>query len=261
MEIKLINAQKALALTNIELADYVINPYKGCQIGCLYCYTRTNKAIQKEKKEWGEYVYVKHNIPELLEKELSGIQNIKRVLIGSTTEPLQPVEEKYKITYDVLKILKSHDIPVVILSKINFIVNYLDLLDYSKKNKIYFTYNSEIIWEMFEKRSYPPKDRLKIIESINNSNIDMVVYIGPVFPFLTNVKKIYFEGYNAKLGNWTDIKEKMDENLILNYKKIFFIESEYDKYWDDFITQTNELNKKFGFDLQYFIYPFDSFYN
>lgn len=272
MEIQLIETQRALSLTNIDIADFVINPYKGCQLGCLYCYSRSNKSIKKIKKEWGEYVYIKYNIPILLKQQLECIdKNIKRILIGSTTEPFQPVERKYNITSSILKILKSYNIPIVILTKSNFILDYLELID-SENNKIYFTYNSEIVRELFEKRTFPQEQRLKVIGLLNKSKVRLIVYISPVFPFLTDIKtifenlngltkKIYIEGYNAKMGNWEDIKTKLSKDLVLKYEKIFFNEFEYNSYWDEFISFTNDLNSKFNFDIQYFIYPFDSYYN
>ena len=278
MDIEIIKAERALSMTNIDLADYVINPYKGCQIGCTYCYSRSNKSISKIKKEWGEYVYVKSNIPQLLEKELqekikaNGENSIKRILIGSTTEPFQPVDEQYKLTSQIIEILKSYNIPFVILTKMNYIANYFDLIQYSPRNKIYFTYNCEEIRELFEKRSFSATRRLDVIEELNRTQTDFIVYISPVFPYLTDIetifqelngktKKIYMEGFNAKIGNWNEIRSKLSEELISKYEKIFFNKDEYDLYWNKFRADTDELNKKFNFDIQYFMYPFDSYYN
>ena len=67
MQIKLIQTQKALSPTQIKLADYVINPYRGCEFGCLYCYANENKNIREGS---GRILSVKINYPEILEKEL-----------------------------------------------------------------------------------------------------------------------------------------------------------------------------------------------
>ncbi len=272
MKIELVRTERALSQTNIDLADYVINPYKGCQAGCLYCYSRSNKGIRKIPDEWGGYVCVKENLPGLLEKELKQKKGIRRILIGSTTDPFQQVEEKYHITLQIMEILKSHEIPVVLLTKMNDIAGHLDLFTYSEKNIIYFTVNSEIVRQLFEKNSPCQKERLDVIESIYKRNIGLTAYIGPVFPYLTDikslfkdlkgrVKKVCLEGYNARLGNWEDIKKKLDPDRIKKYADIFFNEEIYNSYWLEFVNSTRQLNDQYGFDVRFFIYPFNSFYN
>ena len=87
MQIKLIRTQKVLSLTQISLADYAINPYRGCSFGCLYCYSRENKNIKKEA--FFTRLDAKINAPEVLERELK-YKRPKRVLLGSTTECFNP---------------------------------------------------------------------------------------------------------------------------------------------------------------------------
>ena len=86
--------------TSINLAPYVINPYQGCQLGCLFCYAQFSKKAQKEPFKWGEYVKVKVNALEVLNRELGSIRP-EKVLLGSTTECFQPVEKKYGITQSI----------------------------------------------------------------------------------------------------------------------------------------------------------------
>jgi len=146
MIIKEIKTGRALSPTGIGLADYVINPYTGCQYGCAYCYSRSNKNIARISEKWGTFVYVKTNLPELLEKEIQSHSSpINKVLIGSTTDPLQPAENKYKTTKAVLEILSSHNIPLIILTKSLMIKDYLYLFKYSAHNIIYLTYNIILI--------------------------------------------------------------------------------------------------------------------
>ncbi len=272
MEMKFIKTERALSPTNIQLADYVINPYRGCLLGCIYCYARANKNIQKIRNEWGNFLYIKENLPEILKKEiLLKKNNIKRVLIGSTTEPVQPVEKEFKIFDNIIDILKSYNIPVVILTKSVLIKDYLDKLQYSDKNKIYFTFNSEIVRELFEPRSASMDRRLEVIETINKTIIDLIVYISPVFPYLTNINeiftklkgktsKIYFESYNIKIGNWNEVRTRLDRKLLPLYEKIFYNKQEYKKYWDNFIKSVDTLNQNYGYRIKYFIYPLDSYY-
>lgn len=271
MEIKFIKTERVLSPTNIALADYVINPYRGCLLGCVYCYARANKNIQKIKKEWGKFLYIKEKLLEILEKEILERKEIKRILIGSTTEPVQPVEKKFKIFENIIGLLKRYNIPVVILTKSVLIEDYLDKLQYSDKNKIYFTYNSEIVHRLFEPQSASMDKRVEVIDTINKTGMELIVYISPVFPYLTDIseilnklknktKKIYFEAYNIKIGNWKELKTKLNKELISIYEKIFFNKYEYKKYWNNFIKNTNTLTQNYGYSVKYFIHSFDSYY-
>ena len=56
--------------TGIDLAPYVINPYQGCELACMFCYAQFSKVAQKEQRKWGQYVKVKVNALKILEKEL-----------------------------------------------------------------------------------------------------------------------------------------------------------------------------------------------
>lgn len=268
---KFIKTQKALSLTRIDLADFVINPYRGCRFGCLYCYSRSNKNISVINKPWGSYVYIKQDFPEVLRKELSRIKK-GRVLLGSTVEPFQPFEKKYRITEKVLEILKDHHVPVTILTRSVSIIDYLPLLEYSDENMIYFTYNSQSVSERFEKLIFPRKKRLEAIWAIHKSRIKLVVYISPVFPLLTDIEEIfrelkgkatdiYLEAYNAKMGNWNDIKLKMTEDMIREYERIYSSQEHYDQYWSEFKKKTDKMNREARYQIKYFIYPYNSYYN
>lgn len=275
MEVKLINTERALALTSIELADFVVNPYRGCGFGCDYCYAKSNKNIRKELRRWGDYVYIKKNITEILEDELyreleSG--KIKRILIGSTTDPFQGCEKEYGLTKGVLKILARKDIPVTILTKSVGVLNYIDLLKYSNRNYLYFTFNDEKVRELFEYETAKQSKRLEVIEKIYLADINIIVYISPVFPGITRpseimkfingkCKKLYFEGYNIKLGNWEIVSKKLPKDILSLYKKIFFDEEEYNKYWNNLKNEINKINRDYNYEIEFFIYPHEKYYN
>jgi len=83
MKIDLIHTERVLSHTQIKIADYVINPYRGCSVGCLYCYGRENKNIKKN--DLLNSLGVKNNLVSVLERELT-YKRPKRVLLGSITE-------------------------------------------------------------------------------------------------------------------------------------------------------------------------------
>ncbi len=275
MEINLINTNKILSPTSITLADYVINPYRGCEFGCDYCYSLNNKNMKKRKDNWGNFVDVKINSPELLKQELDNInEKGKRVLIGSTTEVFQPVEKKYLIGSKILDELKERNIPCVILTKSAIIQDYLDKLTYSDKNEIYLTYNTEKIKQLFENKTPDYKLRISTMNKILSKNIKLSVYISPYFPFLSDYKKtmgdlqslcnnnfnLYFESYNLKMGNWEIIKNKLDESILNKYLDIFSSIENYNKFWNDLKNEIFEFNKEFHYNIKFFIYPYNDYF-
>ena len=123
MDVKEINAKSVLTKSNLPESDYCINPYVGCLHGCKYCYARFMRRFTGHKEKWGEFLDVKINAPQVLEKELSRKKRKKgRVLLGRVTDAYQPVERKYKITRELLKILLRHQFPVSILTKSDLVL-------------------------------------------------------------------------------------------------------------------------------------------
>jgi len=187
MEIKLIKTQKVLSTTQIALADYVINPYRGCEFGCLYCYSQENKNIKNTG--FFETLGVKINAPEVLERELC-YKKPRRVLLGSTTECFQYQELKYRLMDKILKLLNSYNIPYTILSKSHLVGGYLPVIAENKENKIYFTFNcaSDDTIKLLEKNTPNIQQRLEALKEILAKNIALRVHIGPFIPYLCSLE-------------------------------------------------------------------------
>ena len=176
MQIKKILTQKVLSPTNITLADYVINPYRGCSFGCLYCYSQENKNI--DQNEFFDVLGIKENAPSILERELRFIHP-KRVLLGSTTECFQPQELELQITRKILKVLNQHNIPYTILTKSHLIKEYLPIISENKSNKIYFTLNCtcDTTMRLLERQSPGLNQRLDTIQAILDASIQLRIHI------------------------------------------------------------------------------------
>ncbi|MCX7821611.1 MAG: hypothetical protein N2258_08070 [Brevinematales bacterium] len=269
MEILLQKVDKALAKTGIPLGNYVLNPYKGCLVGCDYCYVQYNKGIQKTKKEWGEFVFVKEKFVELLEKELMSIKDIDRVLIGSTTEVFQILEDKFNLIISSIRLLKKYNVPFVLLTKQPFVADYIQDIDYSNRNLIYITVNSEIIRKLFEKRSFPMEERIEAINKLFKNKLNVIAYIGPFFPELTDineifeilqgkVSKVYIEAYHPKMGNFSLIKRKLEDRQ--DILDILMDKHRYVSYWEKKKMEIEEINKLYNYELKFFITQYDSYY-
>ncbi|MCM8801605.1 MAG: radical SAM protein [Candidatus Omnitrophica bacterium] len=275
VKFKLIKVTQILNPTSINLGDYVINPYKGCQYGCLYCYVKQNKTVQNKEKGWGSYVEVKINAKEILEKELR-IKKPQTVLLGSITECFQPIEEKYKITYNILKILNKYGVFYYILTRSPYIQKYIDLFSEGFCKKIYFTINNipEELRTKLENKSPSYEERFKAIEKLKKANIEVIPYYSPILPFVSEVKDIFkrfhnikhieFEGLNFKV---TNIKAIIDNISSLYpaikalYERMLLDKQYYETYWQkvkELITKEARKNKK---ELRLYIYKFNAYFN
>lgn len=220
LEFNEVKITRILNPTSIGLGDFVINPFMGCEFGCLYCYVRANRVVSRKNKPWGEYVDIRINAPELLEKEI--IKNKpKQVLLGSTTECFQPIERKYKITEKILGILNKHGVNFVILTRSPAILDYLELLKAGFCRKIYFTLNNfgPEFKAGLEPKSPDFKSREQAIKTLISEGVSVVPYFSPVLPFVSDFSGIFmklegaqtieFECLNFNLPNIRDIISKI----------------------------------------------------
>ncbi|MDD5606793.1 MAG: radical SAM protein, partial [Candidatus Pacebacteria bacterium] len=105
MKIKEIQSRSAINKCGFPGGGLAINPYIGCSHGCCYCYARFMKRFTNHKEDWGTFVDVKTNIVEILKKQLSLVRYKEPIFIGTVTDPYQSLEEKYKLTKNILEVL------------------------------------------------------------------------------------------------------------------------------------------------------------
>ena len=244
-EFKEVKISRILNPTSIDLGEYVINPFMGCEFSCLYCYVRSNKVISRRPGEWGAYVDIRINAPELLEKEIVS-KKPKCVLLGSTTDCFQPVEKKYMITKRVLEVLNRHKVYYYILTRSPYIAEYMGLLNQGFCKKIYFTINNmpTEVKSKLEPKSPAFELRFKAINKMLDEGIDVVPYFSPILPWLSDFKDIFslfpksnsveFEGLNMRLINIKDIISEITllyPNLKPYYGKLLNDRDFYDSFW------------------------------
>ena len=125
MKIRQISCKTALSPSKLPGIDYSLNPYRGCEHRCAYCYAPNVLKINREK--WGDFVDVKVNIPHILSKELK-MRKPGVVGISTVTDPYQSVEKKFKITRYCLEQLLKHDFPINIQTKSSMVIRDIDLI-------------------------------------------------------------------------------------------------------------------------------------
>ncbi|MBF0493520.1 MAG: radical SAM protein [Candidatus Omnitrophica bacterium] len=246
MEINEIKAVNALNRTSINLAEYVLNPYRGCEFACLYCYNRFNKVNKKDSRKWGEYLEVRTNIVDLLKKEIV-LKKPRSILLGSTTECFQPFEEKSRVMRDILTILNSERIPYYILTRSPLSCDYVNLLRSDSCKGIYFTVNnySEPFRSIFEPKAPSFESRIECVKELLSEDVRVIPYFSPVLPWISRydavselfpgASRIEFEFLNFNLGNIAKIIEairNIDESLGERYGQMITNGDQFRKVWD-----------------------------
>jgi len=170
--------------------DRSINPYRGCEHGCSYCFARPTHAYLGHSAgiDFERDIYVKVNAAELLRAELANPRyKPKPIAIGTNTDPYQPLERKYKIMRSVLKVLLEAKHPVTIVTKSALIVRDLDIL--TKLNKlglvsvgISVTSMDHRLSRFMEPRASTPSRRLEAIKLLSESGIPTRIMAAPMIP-------------------------------------------------------------------------------
>lgn len=170
--------------------DRSINPYRGCEHGCSYCFARPTHAYLGHSAgiDFERDIYIKVNAPDLLRRELANQRyKAKPIAIGTNTDPYQPLERKYKLMRGILKVLLDARHPVTIVTKSALIVRDLDLL--TKLNKlglvnvgISVTSMDHKLSRFMEPRASTPARRLEAIKLLSEAGIPTRIMAAPMIP-------------------------------------------------------------------------------
>jgi DNA repair photolyase len=270
-----VKISRILNPTSINLGDYVINPYMGCEYACLYCYVRFNKAVSRKTEPWGTYVDIRTNAPQLLEKEIL-LKKPSAVLLGSTTECFQPIEEKHKITKQILDVLNRYNVYYTILTRSPYIGQYADLLAKGFCRKIYFTVNSlpPSIKTVMENKSPAFEERIKTINLLLDKGISVTPYFSPILPWISDFKNIFrelpkapsveFEGLNFRTGNTEKIIAAIVSQypgLRIHYEKLAADRAYYENFWNNIEQNIKKEAIKAKKDYNIYIHNFGSYFN
>lgn len=176
-------AKTILVRSRISEKAYCLNPYVGCQHACRYCYATFMKRFTNHKERWGEFVDVKVNSPELLAMEIKKARRWE-VIVSSVTDPYQPLERRFKLTRQCLKILLEHQMPVSILTKSSLVLRDMDLLLQFDHCEVGLTITTEKdkIRKLFEPSSSPIPERIKALETLRSHGVRTYAFIGPILP-------------------------------------------------------------------------------
>jgi DNA repair photolyase len=174
--------------------DRSINPYRGCEHGCIYCFARPTHAYlgMSPGADFESRLFAKPNAAELLAKELSAPGYVPRVIaMGTNTDPYQPIEKKMRITRSIIEVLRDFNHPFGIVTKSALILRDLDILAPMAeqglvKVALSVTTLDRKLARTMEPRAGTPTRRLQAIKALSDAGVPTGVMFAPVIPALND---------------------------------------------------------------------------
>ena len=174
--------------------DRSINPYRGCEHGCSYCFARQTHAYLGHSAglDFERDIYVKVNAAEVLRRELSAARyKPKTIAIGTNTDPYQPAERKHKLMREILSVLLEFRHPVSIVTKSALVVRDLDLLTALNEMGLVsvalsVTSMDHKLSRKLEPRASAPARRLETIRLLSEAGIPTAVMAAPMIPAIND---------------------------------------------------------------------------
>jgi DNA repair photolyase len=174
--------------------SWTINPYRGCEFACKYCYARyTHEFMEmRDGLEFEQKIYVKQHTAELLRHDLRRVKPKESIALGTATDPYQPAERRYEITRGILEEFARHrGFELGIVTKSNLILRDVDLLRQVARNNslsvhmTVTTMNVDLA-RILEPRAPRPDLRMDAVRQLSEAGIDVGVSSSPVLPGITD---------------------------------------------------------------------------
>ena len=176
--------------------DRSINPYRGCEHGCIYCFARPTHAFLglSPGLDFETRLFAKTNAGQALERELAepGYQ-VRTIAIGTNTDPYQPIERRYRIMRRILEVLSAANHPVGIVTKSALVLRDLDILKSMVerglvKVALSVTTLDRKLARAMEPRASTPDKRLETVAKLVDAGVPTSVMVAPIIPGLTDME-------------------------------------------------------------------------
>jgi DNA repair photolyase len=174
--------------------EWSLNPYRGCEFGCRYCYARyTHEFMElRESVDFEDKIYAKSGIAALLTRELKKVDGSKGIAIGTATDPYQPAERRFHRTRAALEVFaRQTGIALTITTKSDLVARDIPLLQQiAKRNSVSvnmtITTLDTSLARLLEPRAPRPELRLKAVQAIAEAGISVGVFPNPIMPLITD---------------------------------------------------------------------------
>ncbi len=173
---------------------WTINPYRGCEFGCQYCYARyTHEFMEmRDGAEFEQKIYVKQHTADLLRQELRKVKRAEPIALGTATDPYQPAERRYEVTRSILDEFTRHrGFELGIITKSNLVVRDVDLLRAIAQNNalsihVTVTTLNVDLARILEPRAPRPDLRIEAVRELSAAGLTVGVSCSPVLPGITD---------------------------------------------------------------------------
>jgi DNA repair photolyase len=173
---------------------WTINPYRGCEFACRYCYARyTHEFMEmRDGREFEQKIYVKQHTAGLLRRELKKVKSGESISLGTATDPYQPAERRYEVTRSIVEEFARHrGFELGIVTKSNLILRDLDLLlEIARHNRLSIhititTLNTDLA-RILEPRAPRPDLRMQAVHELSQAGLEVGLSCSPVLPGITD---------------------------------------------------------------------------
>ena len=221
--------------------DYSLNPYAGCAFACSYCYVPKFPNGERTPREWGSWVNVKVNAPELIRKDRLKVFG-SRIFFSSATDPYQYLELKYRLSRRCLEELKRYQPSRLTMhTRSHLILQDLELLkSFGAKLQVgvSFTTDSNEIAREFEPAAPSIYRRLELLKKLHSEGIEVYASIAPLLPCnpdrLLALLKPYVDRVWIDEMRWTEVNNRPE--LLARYAD-FFQASNYTAVQDYIVSE------------------------
>ena len=255
MKVNRCSRRKILNPCSLEMHNYQIDTYIGCEHLCHYCY-----GLNNTETDWHKEILIHKDIIEQLAQEINSLEP-QSIYIGMNSDPYQPSEKTFKQTRKVLELFIKRGFSVCILTKSELVTRDIDLIAKMHGSSVGFSiaFQDERTRQLFEKNSPSNKERIEALKKLKNSGIETYTLICPIMPFITDIEsvielmspysdtiwvyKLHMESENDK--NWINVKSILDKHfpeLTEQYQKITF--SKNHPYWKRIRHKLEEIKSK-----------------
>jgi DNA repair photolyase len=176
--------------------DRSINPYRGCEHGCIYCFARPTHAFLglSPGLDFETKLFAKTDAAQALERELAEpCYEVSTIAIGTNTDPYQPIERRYRIMRRILEVLSATNHPVGIVTKSALVLRDLDILTSMAKRGLVkvalsVTTLDRRLARAMEPRASTPDKRIETLQRLVDAGVPASVMVAPVIPGLTDME-------------------------------------------------------------------------
>ncbi len=228
-------------LNRSGIGDYCLNCYGGCTHGCVYCYARFMQRFHPHAEPWGQFVDVKVNAVEVLQRQLRRARR-GEVFLSSVCDGWQPIEAERTLSRQCCQLLVQNGFRVSVLTKSALVLRDLDIFTgHRARIGVTVTTLDERLRELWEPGASRVEDRLRVIEAAHRRGLETSIMFGPLLPFLADdqasiealfqratdlaVDVMWVDALNLRSGVWPAVlallREKFPE-LRASYGRLLF---------------------------------------